>query len=85
MMQIMALNVNFSLILECNINGTIDLSCNWITGGRTQHVDTHLYMLQDCNRGKIIQMKWIKDEDNSADPGTNTINYASHAKHSYIG
>ncbi len=55
------------MILECNNKGTINLSCNWSVGGRTRHVDFWLYMLQDLNKDKIIQMKWIKGEENSAE------------------
>ncbi len=69
------------MILECKNKGTINFSCNWSEGGRTHHVDVCLYMLQDLNEDKIIQIKWIKGEDNLADLGTKNLNHASHHKH----
>ncbi len=40
-----------------------------------------MYMLQDLNKDKIIQMKWIKGEENSTDLGTNHLDNTSHTKY----
>ncbi len=77
----MELKVKLPMILKCDNKGTLDLSCNWSVGGSTCHVDVWLYMRQDLNKDKIIQMNWMKDEENSADLGTRNLNHASHTKH----
>ncbi len=43
-----------------------------------------MYMLQDLNIDKIIQMKWIKGEDNSADIGTKNLDHASQTKETEV-
>ncbi len=82
LMRTMDLKINLPMILECDNKGTVDLSHNWSVGGRTRHVDVRLYMLRDLNEDKIIQMKLIKGEENSAFLGTKNLVQASHAKHS---
>ncbi len=81
LMQTMDMKIDLPMILECDNKEAINLSCNWSVGGRTCHVNVCLYMLQDLNEDKIIQMKWIKGEENSVDLGTKNLDHASHAKH----
>jgi len=81
LMRTLDMKVQLPMILECDNKGTIDLSRNWSVGGRTRHVDVRLYMLRDLNEDKIIQMKWVKGEQNSADLGTKNLDHASHTKH----
>ncbi len=59
------------MILQCDNKGTNDLSKNWSTGGRTCHVDARMYMLQDLNEQKLMQMEL----------GTNNLDITSHKKH----
>ncbi len=59
MIQAMQLQVKLPMILQCNNKGTIDLSKNWSTGGRTRHVDVRMYMLQDLNKQKLIQREGV--------------------------
>ncbi len=84
MMQAMQLRVKLPMILQCDNKGTIDLSKNWSTGGRTRHVDVRMYMLRDLNEQKIIQMEWVDGNENSADLGTKNLDTASHKKHTAV-
>ncbi len=45
LMAAMGLKVQLPMILQCDNKGTIDLSKNWSTGGRTRHVNVRMYML----------------------------------------
>ncbi len=47
MMQSMQLKDKLPMILQCNKKGTIDLSKNWSTGGRTRHVDIHATLMNE--------------------------------------
>ncbi len=70
MMQAMQLQVKLHMILQCNNKGTIDLSKNWSTGGRS-----------NLNEQKRIQIEWIDGNENSADLGTENLDITSHKKH----
>ncbi len=81
MMQAMQLRVKLPMILQCDNKGTINLSKNWSTGGRTRHVDVRIYMLRKLNEQTIIQMEWVDGNENSADLGTKNLDITSHKKH----
>ncbi len=84
MMQAMELKVKLPMILQCYSKGIIDLSNNWSTGDRVHHVDVQMYMLQDPNEQKLIQMEWIDGNENPADLGTKNLDATSHKKHTIM-
>ncbi len=61
LMIAMDLRVKIPMIVQCNNKGAKNL----IMGGK-RHVDVWLYILQDLNKNKLIQMNWVDDSKNLA-------------------
>ncbi len=68
MMQAMQLQVKLPIILQCDNKGTMDLSKNWSTGGRTRHVDVRMYTcFETLTKKTNTNMECVDGNENSAD------------------
>jgi hypothetical protein len=53
--------------------GAKDLVNNWSIGGQTRHVSVRLNFPRELKENSIIEVKWIKSEDNVADTLTKNL------------
>jgi hypothetical protein len=70
------LNVKITLPIIVNVDnmGAIYLAKNAGSTGRTQHIDTHYHYVREYIEDRIIQIKFIKSEENDADIFTKNLN-----------
>lgn len=81
LIQSIGLKINLPMIIEVDNKGAKDLVNNWSIGGRTHHVGVRLNYLRELKEDGVIQVKWIKSEDNVADILTNKLPTPIFKKH----
>eukprot|EP00957_Ditylum_brightwellii_P052554 3984954-Ditylum_brightwellii.AAC.1 len=67
LLESMGLLVELSMILEIDNSGAVDLANNWGTGGRTHHMETCMFFLCDLKEAGIIEVHWLKGDENPVD------------------
>jgi hypothetical protein len=67
LIELMNLNVKLPVTIKVDNKGVKDLVNNWSIGGRTRHVGVRLNYLRESKEDGIIQVNWIKSEENVAD------------------
>ena len=63
----MGLNVKLPVIIKVDNKGAQDLVKNWSIGGCTRHVGVRLNYPRELKEEGLIQVDWIKSEENVAD------------------
>ena len=53
--------------LHMDNKGAVDLANNWSVGGRTRHCEIKEHFLRELKEQKLIDIDWIKGEENKAD------------------
>ena len=72
-MEALELKVKLLIILEVDNKGTVDLINSWSVGGRTRHVDTRQLFLSGMKDQGVLQVKWVKGEENEVDMFTKNL------------
>jgi hypothetical protein len=72
-LESMGLKVKFSMIIEMDNKGAVDLANNWSIGGCTRHVDVQQCFLQELKESKVLDIHWIKGSENNADAFTKNL------------
>ena len=67
------LRVKKPMILKIDNHGVTDLANNWSTGGRTHHVEVHMYFLCEMKEMGLIKTLWQSGNENSADMFTKNL------------
>ena len=67
----MGLQVELPMILSINNSGAVDQSNNWISGGRTRHMETRIFLLRKLKEAGVLLIKWLKGSENPVDMFTN--------------
>jgi hypothetical protein len=73
LIESMNLNVNLPMTIKVDNKGAKDLVNNWSIGGRTRHVGVRLNYLRELKEDGIIQVDWIRSEENVADIPTKNL------------
>ena len=55
------------ITVYCDDIGAIFLAYNAKTGGRTKHIDVKYHYVRECVRGRVIQIVFVKSENNHSD------------------
>ena len=61
--------------------GAIDMAKNWSTGSRTKHIDIRHHHIREAVETEIVDIQFVKSEDNLADPGTKNVTEKLFKKH----
>eukprot|EP00957_Ditylum_brightwellii_P099875 7610697-Ditylum_brightwellii.AAC.1 len=61
------------MILEIDNSGAVDLANNWSAGGRTSHMETRMFFLHDLKEARIIEVHWLKGDENPVDLFTKNL------------
>jgi hypothetical protein len=75
------LKVKLPMILEMDNKGFVDFTKSWSTGGRMRHIDCRYYFLRELREEGIVQVRWIKSEDNGADIFTKNTDATTFDRH----
>jgi hypothetical protein len=67
LIESMNLNVKLPMTIKVDNKGGKDLVNNRSIGGRTRHVGVRLNYLRELKEAGIIQVDWIRSEENVAD------------------
>jgi hypothetical protein len=80
-LESLGLKVKLPMILEIDNKGFVDFTKSWSTGGRMRHIDCRYYFLRELREEGILQVDWIKSEDNGADIFTKNTDTATFERH----
>ena len=81
LIESIGLQINLPMTIEVDNKGAKDLVNNWSIGGRTRHIGVRLNYLRELKEDGIIQVKWIKLEENVADILTKNLPAPIFKKH----
>lgn len=79
----MDLKVELPMTLYVDNTGAIDLAKNWSTNGRTKHVDVRFHYVRELVEQGIIQLVYVRSEDNTSDVMTKNLSEHSFLKHQH--
>jgi hypothetical protein len=74
--------VNLPMKLRVDNTGAIDLMKNWSTNGRSKHIDVRFHYLRELVEQGMLQVDFVKSEDNTADIFTKNLASELFGKHS---
>ena len=80
-LESLGLQVNKPMIIEIDNKGAVDLFNNWSISRNTRAISVRLAFVRELKEAGIIDIKWIKGEDNSADLFTKNLETRSFLKH----
>ena len=69
----MDLEVEFSMILETDNQGAIDIVNNWLSSGQTRHIDCRLKFLCELKEANILRLIWRSGKNNKIDALTKNL------------
>ena len=75
------LKVKLPMKLKVDNKGAHDLCHNWSVGGRTRHVEVKQYFLRELKEAGIIEVEWVKGEDQTSDLFTKNLPGPAFEKH----
>ena len=83
----MGLSVKLPMKLEIDNSGAVDLANNWTAGGRTRHMETRMFFLQEMKEKGILKIVWVRGDNNPVDMFTKNLAGPAFNKHAkvYVG
>ena len=61
------------MILKIDNIGAVYLANSWSAGGRTRHMETRMFFLRDLKEAGVIDIKWLKGNENPVDLFTKNL------------
>ena len=61
------LKVKLPMRLEIDNRGAVDMAQNCSSGGRTKHMEIRMLWLSELQEKGILDVRWIREEDNETD------------------
>ena len=80
-MTSIGLKVKLPMLVELDNSGAKDLANSWSVGGRTRHVDVHMFFLREIKEDGLLIFKHIPRSDNKADIFTKNVNAVDLHRH----
>ena len=68
-------------MLYIDNKGGVDIFNNWSIAGNTRAVSTRFAYIRELKEAGVLQIKWIKSENNSADLFTKNLDGPTYKKH----
>ena len=75
------LKVKLPMRLEIDNRGAVDMAQNCSSGGRTKHMEIRMLWLSELQEKGILDVKWIRGDDNEADIQTKNVSGPLFNKH----
>ena len=79
-LEFLGLNIHHPITVRVDNVGAIYLTQNHYTGGRTKHVDIRYHYVRELIEQGIIEIVFVKSEDNKADIFTKNVKESIHTK-----
>ena len=80
-MKFLGMEITYPIEINVNYIGAIYLSKNATTGNRTKHVDTRYHFVREYIKKGIVNIVFVRSEDNKADLMTKNLGNDLYAKH----
>ena len=77
----MGLKVELPMTVEVDNKGAVDLINGWSCSGGTKHMDVRIMYMRELKENKVIEVNWIRTDDNEADIFTKNTDGATFARH----
>ena len=77
----LGLKVKKPMTLYMDNKGGVDILNNWSTSGQTRAVSIRFAFVQELKEQGVLEIKWIKGEDNCADLFTKNLDTKTYQKH----
>jgi hypothetical protein len=78
----LGLNVELLMLTEIDNSGACDLANGWSMGGRTRHIDVHMFYLHKLKEEGMVSFKHIPRPKNEANILTKNVDSSSLHRHS---
>ena len=72
------------MTLYMNNKGGMDILNNWSTSSQTRAVSIRFAFVQELKEQGVLEIKWIKSEDNCADLFTKNLGTKMYQKHGNV-
>lgn len=83
MLESLGVTVKLPMIMYVDNTGAIDLAKNWSTTGRTKHIVVRFHFIRELVENGVIEIKFVKSEDNAADILTKNVSEQFFLKHQF--
>ena len=75
------LKVELPMRLEIDNMGTVDIAPKCSSGGKTKHMEIRMLWLSELQEKGILDVKWIRGDDNETDIQTKNVSGPLFNKH----
>jgi hypothetical protein len=82
LLESMGLKVKLPMTLYMDNKGGVDIFNNWSIAGNTRAVSVRFAYIRELKEAGILEIKWIKGDDNSVDLYTKNLPGPAFRKHS---
>ena len=80
-LEALGLKVKLPMTLYMDNKGGVDLFNSWTIAGNTRAVSIRFAYIRELKENGVLNIEWIKGEDNPADLFTKNLDGASFEKH----
>ncbi len=80
-LESLGLKVKLPMTLYMDNKGGVDVFNNWSIAGQTRTISVRLAYIRELKEAGILQIKWVKGKENSADLFTKNLNGFDYIKH----
>ena len=83
-LESLGLKVKTPMTLHMDNKGGVDIFNSWSIAGNTRAVSVRFAYIRELKENGILQIKWIKGEDNRADLFTKNLDGKTFARHAEV-
>ena len=80
-LESMGVHVVLPMTMYVDNTGAIDLAKNWSTTGKTKHIDVRFHYLRELVDQGMLNLKFVRSEDNVSDIFTKNLSAGLFEKH----
>jgi len=80
-LESLGLKVKLPMVLFMDNKGGVDIFNNWSIAGNTRSISVRLAFIRELKEDGILQIKWIRSQENSSDIFTKNTDGATFKKH----
>jgi hypothetical protein len=83
-LESLGLKVQMPMTLYMDNKGGVDIFNNWSIAGNTRTVSVRFAYIRELKEAGILEIKWIRSEDNCADIFTKNLDGTTFQKHNAV-
>ena len=83
-LESMGLQVELPMVLEMDNKGGVDIFNSWSIAGNTRAVSIRFAYIRELKEAGILEIKWIKGEDNESDLFTKNLDGPAFKRHASV-